>query len=58
MILLVLAVLFLTGITTENLITATKPIDGSVKINIDEVKKIIQQAGIVPYEAQYWQEVH
>ena len=58
-ILLVLSVLMMGHIMKENVISirsaALSTSAGKSKVDVDKVKAQLQQAGLKPYEAKYWE---
>lgn len=49
--------LLLLGVIAENVITALKPKTAQIIIDVEKVKKEIEEAGIIPREAVYWKEI-
>lgn len=56
-ILLGAAAILVLGVIAENTRSVLTPAGVQIKIDIEKVKKQINDAGLTPQEAQYWKEI-
>ena len=45
------------GIIAENTLSVINPRSAVIKIDVEKVKKEIDEAGLIPHEAVYWKEL-
>ncbi len=56
-IILVIATVISTGVIAQNVRTVINPESTKIKIDVEKVKRQIDQAGLKPREAMHWKEL-